>query len=79
MVRTSTHQAKLPMKATNLSRSAAPAQLSPEQDITITNRKILFCHLTLVSIFPLLLKSPFSMIRTAGNNWRGTDNKIAIA
>lgn len=49
-----TRQAKLPTNATNLSRSAAPAQLIKEQRITIPNLKKFLYHLTRGSRFPLL-------------------------
>ena len=72
-----TYQAKLPTNATNLSRSFAPAQLSTVLPMTTMNLNTFFCHLTFQSDFPLRVKSPFSMIRTAGKSWSGTDNRIA--
>lgn len=78
LIRWKTHQAKLPMKATNLSRSLAPVQLMTVQSATIEKRNTFFCHLTKISCFPLRVKRPFSMILTAGNSCRGVDNKIAM-
>jgi len=72
-----TYQAKLPTNATNLSRSFAPAQLSTVQPMTTKNLKIFFCHFTFQSNFPLRVKSPFSMIRTAGKSCSGTESRIA--
>lgn len=72
-----TYHAKLPTNATNLSRSFAPAQLSIVQPITTTNLNVFFCHFTFQSIFPLRVKSPFSMIRTAGKSCNGTESRIA--
>lgn len=77
VMRDDAHQAKLPTKDTNLSRSFAPAQLRPEQKITMKNRKMFFCHLTRRSALPLRSKIPFSMIRTAGNSWSGADRRMA--
>lgn len=71
------YHAKLPTKATNLSKSAAPTQLIPVQVITMANLKIFLYHLTRVSAFPLRVKSPFSKIRTAGNSCKGTESNIA--
>ena len=71
------YQAKLPTNATNLSRSFAPAQLSAVQPITTKNLNVFFCHLTFQSSFPLRVKRPFSMIRTAGKSWSGTESRIA--
>lgn len=75
--RSYTYHAKLPTNATNLSRSFAPAQLSIVQPITTTNLNVFFCHFTFQSIFPLRVKSPFSMIRTAGKSCNGTESRIA--
>ena len=77
-MRSQTYQAKLPMKATNLSKSLAPVQLMIVQSATIEKRNTFFCHLTRRFSFPLRVKSPFSMILTAGNSCRGVDNKIAM-
>ena len=75
--RSYTYHAKLPTNATNLSRSFAPAQLSIVQPMTTTNLNVFFCHFTFQSIFPLRVKSPFSMIRTAGKSCNGTESRIA--
>lgn len=72
-----THQAKLPMNATNLSRSPAPRYEMTVHSITIQNRKKFFSHLTRVLLFPLLAKRPVSMMRTAGKSWSGTERRIA--
>ena len=72
-----TYHAKLPTNATNLSRSFAPAQLSAVQPMTTKNLNMFFCHFTFQSIFPLRVKSPFSIIRTAGKSWSGTESRIA--
>ena len=72
-----THHAKLPTKDTNLSKSLAPAQLTAVQNTTTEKRNTFFCHLTKVSSFPLRVKSPFSMILTAGKSCRGVDSKMA--
>lgn len=72
-----TYQAKLPTSATNLSKSLAPAQLITAQNMTIKKRKIFFCHLTFGLPFPLRENIPFSIMRTAGNSWSGTESKIA--
>jgi len=77
-MRLQTYQAKLPMKATNLSKSLAPAQLMTVQRATIEKRNTFFCHLTRISSFPLRVNSPFSMILTAGKSCRGVDSKIAM-
>jgi len=77
-MRWQTYQAKLPMKATNLSRSLAPVQLITVQSATIEKRNTFFCHLTRRFSFPLRVNSPFSMILTAGKSCRGVDNKIAM-
>lgn len=63
-----TYQAKLPIKATNLSNSLDPAQESKEQKITIQALNTFFCHLTEGLCLPDLEKRPFSMIRTAGKS-----------
>ena len=73
------HQAKQPTRATNLSKSAAPAQLITVQAITMRNLNPFFCHLTRGSAFPLRVNRPFSRILTAGKNWRGTESRIARA
>ena len=72
-----TYHAKLPTNATNLSRSAAPAQLITVQAMTTRNLNVFFCHFTFQSNLPLRVKSPFSMIRTAGKSWSGTESRIA--
>jgi hypothetical protein len=73
-----THQAKLPTKATNLSKSFAPAQLIPAHITTMAHLNKFFSHLIRVSAFPLrLVKIPFSMMRTAGKSWRGTERRMA--
>jgi len=74
-----TYQAKQPTKATNLSKSAAPTQLRTVQAITMANLNAFFCHLTRGSALPLRVNRPFSMILTAGKNWRGTESRIASA
>ena len=73
----STHQAKLPTSATNLSKSAAPTQLTQAQNMTIRQRNIFFSHFTFKSVFPLRVKNPFSIIRTAGKSCNGTDKRMA--
>lgn len=77
-MRSQTHQAKLPMNATNLSKSLAPVQLMTVQSATIEKRNTFFCHLTRRFSFPLRVNSPFSMILTAGKSCRGVDNNIAM-
>lgn len=72
-----TDHAKLPMKATNLSRSLAPHELTAVQTMTMKNLKKFFIHLTRLSPFPLEVNKPFSSIRTAGKSWRGTERSIA--
>lgn len=71
------YQAKLPMNATNLSKSAAPAQLIAAHRNTTAHLNKFLSHFTRVSALPLRLKSPFSMIRTAGKSCRGTERRIA--
>ena len=71
------HQAKLPTSATNLSKSFAPAQLIPAQNITVINLKMFFSHFTRGSSLPLCEKIPFSMIRTAGKSCNGTERRMA--
>ena len=78
VMRSQTYQAKLPMNATNLSKSLAPVQLMTVQSATMEKRNTFFCHLTRRSSFPLRVNSPFSMILTAGKSCRGVDNKIAM-
>lgn len=72
-----TYQAKLPMNATNLSRSAAPNQLIRVQAMTIENLKIFLYHLIRKLAFPLRVNNPFSTMRTAGKSCSGTDSRIA--
>jgi hypothetical protein len=72
-----THQAKLPMNATNLSRSAAPVQLMIVQNMTIENLNIFLYHLTRKLDFPLRVNNPFSRMRTAGKSCSGTESRIA--
>jgi len=69
--------AKLPVNATNLSKSSLPPQLMMAVTITRQNRKTFFSHLTLLLYLPDLTNRPFSMIRMAGNNWRGVDKRMA--
>ena len=71
------HQAKLPTSATNLSKSFAPAQLTPAQNITVINLKMFFSHFTRGSSLPLCEKIPFSIIRTAGKSCNGTERRMA--
>ena len=73
-----THQAKEPMNATNLSRSAEPSQLTSVHTATTQNRKAFFSHLTRGSTLPLRVKSPFSMIRSAGKSCNGMERRMAM-
>ena len=75
----STHQAKHPTNATNLSKSAAPQELIAVVNNKTAHLKMFFVHLTLESTLPLRVKMPFSRMRTAGKSCSGTDSKIASA
>lgn len=75
----STNQAKHPTNATNLSKSAAPQELTAVVKNSKNHLKMFLVHLTLVSTLPLRVKSPFSRMRTAGKSWSGTDSMIASA
>src|SRR5690606_19077399 len=76
-IRIDTYHAKLPMSATNLSRSSAPPQEMSAVARTTKHRKIFFCHFTKGFALPLRVKIPFSMIRIAGKSWRGVERRIA--
>lgn len=65
---TQTYQAKLPINATNLSRSPAPAQLIAVQTNANPARNKFFSHFTRGFRLPLLTNNPFSRMRTAGKN-----------
>lgn len=69
--------AKLPMSATNLSKSSAPPHDIKAVTNTVMKRNTFFCHLTLVLFLPLRGKRPVSMIRMAGKSWSGVDRRIA--
>lgn len=73
-----THQAREPTSETNLSKSLAPAQATPEQPTTTAMRNMFFSHLTLVECLPEREKMPFSMILTAGKSCKGVERRIAI-
>ena len=67
-----------PIKETNLSKSLAPKIETIIHTPTITNLNKFLRHLTLLLNFPLLINSPPSIIRTAGNNCNGIESRIAI-
>ena len=46
--------------------------------MTTAPRKTFFCHLTDGLCLPEPANLPFSMIRTAGNSWRGMDKRMAM-
>jgi hypothetical protein len=45
--------------------------------MTTENLNTFFSHLTRASAFPLLMNKPFSIIRTAGKSWSGTERSMA--
>jgi hypothetical protein len=72
-----TYQAKAPMRETNLSSSADPAQLIREQQTTVPALNRFFCHLTMVLCLPDRGRRPFSMILTAGKSCSGMESRMA--